>query len=107
MEEPDINESKDKNEADEKSALGFHDKVSICVIIAAWIGGTIIQLYFVGSEIALKAAPVCALICGGLILAIKKGWMGGRGEGGGGEGEGGGGEGDGGGGDGGGCGGGE
>ena len=79
MEEPDINETKDKNEADEKSALGFHDKVSICVIIAAWIGGTIIQLYFVGSEIALKAAPVCALICGGLILAIKKGWMGGRG----------------------------
>ena len=103
MEERDIDEAKGENESDEKSALGFHDKVSICVIVAAWIGGTIIQLYFVGSEIALKAAPVCALICGGLILAIKKGWMGGRGEGGGGEGGGG----DGGGGDGGGCGGGE
>jgi uncharacterized membrane protein YgcG len=81
MEQRDINEAKNKNESDEKSALGFHDKLSICVIIVAWIGGTIIQLYFVGSEITLKAFPVCALILGGLILAIKKGWMGGRGKG--------------------------
>ena len=44
-----------------------------------------------GSEITLKVAPVGALICGGLILATKKGWIGGRGEGGGSEGGGGGG----------------
>ena len=79
MEERDIDEAKDKNESDEKSALGFHDKLSICVIIAAWIAGNIVVFYFVGSEITLKVAPVGALICGGLILAIKKGWMGGRG----------------------------
>ena len=65
MEERDIDEAKSKNESDEKSALGFHDKVSICVIIAAWIGGTIIGIYFVGSEYALKLAPVSALVCGG------------------------------------------
>ena len=29
MEERDIDEAKDKNESDEKSALGFHDKLRI------------------------------------------------------------------------------
>ena len=96
MEEPDINETKDKNEADEKSELDLHTKITIYVIIAALIGGYILVFNFMGSEITLAVAPIGALICGTLILAIKKGWMvcgggrGGRGGGGGG-GEGGGG----------------
>ncbi len=75
MKEPDINEAKDKNEADEKSELDLHTKMTICVIIAASIGGNILVFYFMGSEITLRVAPVSALLCGAFILAIKKRWL--------------------------------
>ena len=82
-----IDEARDKNESDKKSALTFYAKLRICVIIAALLGGNIIGYYFMGSEITFKVAPVSALICGGLILASKKGWLdgpsGGSGSGGG------------------------
>ena len=87
-----IDEARDKNESDKKSALTFYAKLRICVIIAALLGGNIIVYYFTGSEITFKIAPVSALICGGLILATKKGWLDGRGGSGGGSGGCGGGE---------------
>jgi|MDTC01.1.fsa_nt_gb hypothetical protein len=83
MEDPDINENKDKKTADEKSALNFKSKqtkVFIYMIIGIWMSMTSITFYYMGNYlISWVGALANTLACGALILAQKKGWLEGRG----------------------------
>ena len=83
MEEPDTNEAKDKNEAEKKSGSDLFYKFQVYAIIVGWVVFSIYNLYAVGfdSQLTWPFVAIGFLGLGYLILAYKKGWLGGRGNG--------------------------
>ena len=80
MEEPDTNEAKDKNGAEKKSGSDLFYKFQFYAIVLGCLGMDFYLLYELGFDSQLTW-PILAgtfLGLGYLILARKKGWLGGR-----------------------------
>lgn len=74
MEEPNINEGKDKNGTEKKSSSGLFQ---FYAMIVGWVGFSIYNLYAVGfdSQLTMPFIAIGFLGLGYLILANKKGWF--------------------------------
>jgi len=80
MEESDTNEAKDKNDAEKKSGSDLFYKFQFYAIVVGWVGTQIYLLYELGfdSQLTWPIVTITFLGLGYLILANKKGWLGGR-----------------------------